>query len=144
MADQGQSGDDKTFQLQVITPEGIVFDARALALQATAVDGMLGVLAHHAPLVTPLVPGLLSITTQGGDGQLMAAGGGFLEVLDNQVRVLVDSAERPDEIDVERAELARKRAENRLSLRGSDEIDYARAQSALRRALARLRLKQGL
>ena len=144
MADHGQSGGGKTFQLQVISPERIMYDTTACALQATAIDGMLGVLAHHAPLVTPLVPGQLVITSEKGVKQTLAAGEGFLEVVDNQVRVLVDTAERPEDIDSERAEQARKRAEERLARRGLKAIDYARAEAALRRALVRLRTKQGI
>lgn len=144
MADQEHGGRGKLFQLRVISPERIMFDASATALTATATEGMLGVLSNHAPLVTPLMPGTLQITSDKGEKQILVAGEGFLEVFDNQVRVLVDSAELPDEIDTERAQQARQRAEERLARPGLKEIDYARAEAALCRAMVRLRTRQGL
>ncbi|MFH0947102.1 MAG: ATP synthase F1 subunit epsilon [Planctomycetota bacterium] len=144
MADATQTGVGKAFQLQVITPERIMYDTRATALIATASDGMLGVLKNHAPLVTPLVPGELVITSSTGEKQHLAAGEGFLEVCDNKVRVLVDTAETPEEIDAERARQALERAKERLAQRGLKDVDYPRAEAALRRALIRLRTKQSL
>lgn len=138
MVDSTLSGTDRLFQLQVISPERVLVDTRARSIQAAGADGMLGVLFNHAPLVTPLVPGIL--TVDDGSGQKKyAVGEGFLEVVDNHVNVLVDSAERPEEIDEERAVAALKRAEERLQRRGLKDVDYARAEAALRRAIARLR-----
>lgn len=144
MADATQAGAGKAFQLQVISPERIMYDTSATSVTARASDGRLGVLKGHAPLVTPLLPGRLVITSATGEMQLLACGEGFLEVCDNKVRVLVDTAERPEEIDAARAEEARRRAEERLSHRGEKGVDCARAEAALRRALIRLRTKRGL
>ncbi|MFG0318192.1 MAG: F0F1 ATP synthase subunit epsilon [Planctomycetota bacterium JB042] len=140
MAETTSTAGGKTFHLEVVSPEGVLFDLPARSIVAPGADGMLGVLVGHAPLVTPLVPDVLKIV--GGDGKeiALAIGSGFLQVADDQVRVLVDSAERADEIDVERAEEARRRAEERLKRRGATDIDFVRAEVALRRAIARLKV----
>lgn len=140
MAETTTATGARTFRLEVISPEGVLYDLQVRSIVAPGEDGKLGVLYNHAPLVTPLVPDVLEITTAEGERRLMATGEGFLEVVDNQVRVLVDSAERPEEIDVERARSARQRARDRLARRGpGTDIDFTRAEAALRRAMARLR-----
>ncbi len=139
MVEATQGGGGKTLRLQVITPERVLLDTRARSVQAVAVDGMLGVLYNHAPLVTPLVPAVLEYVEENGERRSLAVGEGFLEVVANEVRALVDSAERPEQIDAERAAAARQRAEQRLATRGAKDIDYARAEAALRRAIARLK-----
>jgi F-type H+-transporting ATPase subunit epsilon len=97
------------------------------------------VLAHHAPLMTVLKPGPLTIRVTGGEEQLLFVGGGFLEVLPDRVTVLADVAEHADEISVERAEEARRRAQEKLAgtLTTAEETEF---QNALAIAEARLRL----
>lgn len=129
----------KTFHLTVVSPEGVLFDLPARSIVAPGADGKLGVMHNHAPLVSTLVPDVLKVVAADGKTIELAIGAGFLQVADNQVRVLVDSAERPEEIDVARAEAARKRAAERLGRRGAKDIDFARAEVALRRAIARLK-----
>jgi F-type H+-transporting ATPase subunit epsilon len=105
-------------------------------------DGYLGILANHAPLVTSLDIGLVNYTPAGGgQDQLFAVANGFLEVSNNKVSILADSAESWDEIDLERAQEAVKRAEERLSIM-DESVDIERAQIALKRALNRIRIKQ--
>ncbi len=140
MAESTTTTGARTFRLEVISPEGVLYDMQARAIVASGEDGKLGVLYNHAPLVTPLAPDVLEITMADGERRRLATGEGFLEVVDNHVRVLVDSAERPEEIDVERARSARQRARDRLARRGSGtDVDFARAEAALRRAMARLK-----
>lgn len=140
MAETTSAAGGKTFHLEVVSPEGVLFDLPARSIVAPGADGKLGVLYDHAPLVTPLVPDVLKIVAGDGEELGLAIGSGFLQVADNHVRVLVDSAERPGEIDVARAEDARRRAEERLKRRGATDIDFARAEVALRRAIARLKV----
>lgn len=99
--------------------------------------GELGILPHHAPLITSLVPGELRVKT-GNDVEEFYIGGGFLEVHSDEVTVLADAAEHGGEIDAERAEAARQRALERLEQ--ATDADRARAQAALARSLQRLRV----
>lgn len=100
-------------------------------------EGELTVLPHHAPLLTMIQPGIMRIV-KGADETISTITGGFLEVRDNRVTILADSAERAEEIDVARAEEARIRAQRSLDERESRE-DLAVAAAALQRALLRLR-----
>jgi F-type H+-transporting ATPase subunit epsilon len=101
---------------------------------------VLGILPHHAPLMTMLQPGELVIKKDGQETYLSVTGG-FLEVRPNKIIILVDAAERSDQIDIARAEEAKKRAEERLKSYGAD-IDRGRAEAALRRSLIRLRVAE--
>jgi F-type H+-transporting ATPase subunit epsilon len=123
----------------VLTPERPVLDQEVVSIIAPGSVGYLGVLAHHAPLITSLVPGKLTVRDPDGKIEIYAVCGGFLEVADNKATILADALELPAEIDVERAERARKRAEERLAGIKSN-IDAARAQVALERAKNRLRI----
>lgn len=102
--------------------------------------GELGILPHHAPLITSLAPGELDVKINGVREEYFVAGG-FLEVRDDQVIVLADEAESGEEIDIERAEEARARAEQRLQESTAD-IDRSRAQLALARSIGRLRVAE--
>jgi len=130
------------FHLSVLTPERAWFSRPVVSLQAPGSQGYLGVLAHHAPLITDLVPGMLAIRDDSGVQSVYAVSGGFLEVSRNRATVLADAVEPVAEIDVERARRARDRAVERL--RGpSKNRDVERAQAALARALNRLRAADG-
>ena len=127
------------FPLRVVSVERSLFDGDVDFMIANGGDGELGVLAHHAPLMTVLKPGPLTIRVTGGEEQLLFVGGGFLEVLPDRVTVLADVAEHADEISVERAEEARRRAQEKLAgtLTTAEETEF---QNALAIAEARLRL----
>jgi F-type H+-transporting ATPase subunit epsilon len=126
--------------LRVVGVEANLFEGEADFLLARGGDGELGILPHHAPLLTTLEPGPLVIRS-GNDEQLLFVGGGFLEVLPDRVTVLADSAERADEIDEQRADEARRRAEEQL--RGQVPEDERRAlERELETAEARLRLSR--
>ncbi len=127
-------------KLEIITAERVVYAAEDVdEVVLPGVEGELAVLPKHAPLMTMLRPGILRVIRQGEEEEL-AVHGGFLEVRDNRVTVLADAAERAGEIDVERAEAARRRAQELLAQRRRDEMEFAAAQAALQRALTRLKL----
>ena len=122
-------------KLDVVTAEQVVYSDEVDAVVAPGVEGQLGILPHHAPLMTILEPGELLIRKGGGEVYL-AISGGFLEVRPDRVIVLADAAERSEEIDQARAEEAIRRAQQRIRERPPD-VDLARAEAALRRALIR-------
>jgi F-type H+-transporting ATPase subunit epsilon len=130
---------DKPFDLDIITPERVVYRDKVVSFSAPGVEGSFQVLYNHAPLMSIIEVGKTKLQTAAGQEMFYATGGGFVEVKDNKVSVLVESAERADEIDVSRAEAARERAERRLTSRDSN-VDVARAQGALLRAINRLRV----
>ena len=125
-----------SIKLDIVTAERVVFSEDVDVVVAPGVEGQLGILPHHTPLMTMLQPGELRVR-KGGEEFFLAISGGFLEVRPDRVIVLADAAERVEEIDAARAEEAKRRAEERLRERASD-ADVARAEAALRRAIARL------
>jgi F-type H+-transporting ATPase subunit epsilon len=125
-----------TFQLEVVTPEKKVVEAAAEEVQIPGKNGYLGVLPGHAPLITELAVGEIKYRAN-SEEQRLAVAWGFAEVLPDKVTILAETAERPDEIDVERARKAKERAEQRLTS-GDTEVDVERALDALHRADARL------
>lgn len=127
---------DKKLTVEVVTPERSVGERQIDSLVVPASEGYLGVLPGHAPLVTGLQIGVISMKTDGKEDN-MAISGGFMEVIADKVTIMPDTAEAATEIDVERAEAAKARAEERLSKRAED-VDASRAEAALRRAIARI------
>ncbi len=127
-----------TMRLEIITAERRVFSDDVEVLVAPGIDGELGILPHHAPLMTALQPGEIVIRKDGQESYL-AVTGGFLEVMGNRVTILSDACEHSDEIDEERARVAVQRAQERLASRTAD-LDLERAATALRRAETRLRV----
>ena len=128
------------FALRVVSVERSLFEGDVEFIIASGADGELGVLARHAPLMTALKPGPLRIQeTYGGPEELLFVGGGFMEVLPERVTVLADTAERAEEISIDKAEAARKRAQEKLAgtLSTAEEVEF---QQALAMAEARLRL----
>ena len=126
-----------SIQLDVVTTERSVCCQLVDAVIAPGIEGQLGILPHHAPLMTILQAGEL-VFRRGNEEEVMVISGGFLEVRPDRVIILADSAERAEEIDLERAEAARKRAEERLRERQAGGIDDLRAEASLRRAIARI------
>lgn len=126
-------------RVEIVTGERVVYEADEVDMVlAPGADGELGILPRHAALFSLLSAGEL-LVRKGTDEQSLAVFGGFLEVVNNRVLVLADSAERIEEIDVERAEAARERAEQQLQQRGED-VDVEAALASLRRARVRTRL----
>ena len=129
-----------TFKLEIVTAERMVFSAEVSALIAWGVEGQLGILPHHAPLMTMLQPGDLMIRKD-KEEEYLAISGGFLEVRPDKVIILADACERVDEIDIARAEEAKKRAQETLKVAPLT-VDAAVAEAALRRSLARLKVAE--
>ena len=129
-----------TFKLEVVTVEGVVFSDDVNTVVAWGVEGQLGILPHHAPLMTMLQPGDLLIRKD-NEEQYLAISGGFLEVRPDKVIILADACERAEEIDMARAEAAKRRAEETLKMHPSG-VDAAGAEAALRRSLARLKVAE--
>ena len=125
-----------SFKIDIVTAERIVYSAEVDIVIAPGVEGQLGILPHHAPLMTILQAGEL-VVRKGAEEESLAISGGFLEVRPDRVIVLADQAERAEEIDAERAEVAKKRAEQRLKEKPAG-LDETRAEAALRRAMVRL------
>ncbi|HLN64510.1 MAG TPA: F0F1 ATP synthase subunit epsilon [Symbiobacteriaceae bacterium] len=124
--------------LQIISPEGsILKDVTTEAVVVPVTEGSMGILYNHAPMVTTLRIGVLRYK-QGNAYSRVAIAGGFLELSNNRITVLADTAETGESIDVLRAQEARKRAEARLRERKAN-VDRARAEAALQRAVARLK-----
>lgn len=128
------------FKLSVVTPEKVVLDQDVRAMIAPGSEGYLGVLTDHAPLITGLIPGKLTITEPDNSQMDYVLSGGFLEVSNNIATILADAIESLEKIDVERAKKAEQRARERLVHRSDPSIDVARAEAALARALNRQRL----
>ena len=127
-------------RLSIVTVEREVFSEEVDEVVANGVEGQLGILPHHSPLMTTLLPGELLIK-QGGEESYLAISGGFLEVRPDRIIILADTAERVEEIDIARAEEAKRRAEQRLAEKPPG-VDMARAEAALRRSLLRLQVAQ--
>ena len=126
-----------SMKLDIVTAELAVYSEDVDVVIAPGVEGQLGILPHHAPLMTALKAGELRVR-KGGEEVSLAISGGFLEVRPDRVVVLADAAERADEIDIARAEEAKRRAEQRLTERRAPGLDEARIEAALHRALTRL------
>jgi len=126
-----------TLRLEIVTPERKVYEEDVNMVVVKGVEGELGILPNHIPLVTPLKIAPVKVKKDGAKDEFIAVHGGFMEVRKDKVVILSEAAERGEDIDVLRAKRAKERAERRLAER-SAEIDMVRAQLALQRALTRL------
>lgn len=131
-----------TLHLEIVTIERKIFDDQVNMVVAPGSEGVLGILPHHTPLLTALTYGELQIKRDGVEDEFLAIGGGFMEVQPLHVVILSDAAERAEEIDLERAEAARKRAEERLQQAKAGDVDFTQVTVALRRSLARIKVAQ--
>jgi F-type H+-transporting ATPase subunit epsilon len=129
-----------TFKLEIVTAERMVFSEEVSALIAWGMEGQLGILPHHAPLMTMLQPGDLMIRKD-KEEEYLAISGGFLEVRPDKVIILADACERVDEIDIARAEEAKRRAQETMKAAPLT-AQAASAEAALRRSLARLKVAE--
>jgi F-type H+-transporting ATPase subunit epsilon len=126
-------------QLDIVTAERLVISEQVDYVSAPGIDGVLGILPRHAPLLTALTFGELRYKKDGAEFHF-AIGGGFMEVRPDRVTVLADSAEHAEEIDELRAEQARQRAQQLLKEKPHADAEFARIEQALRRAEVRLRV----
>ncbi|HNW58112.1 MAG TPA: F0F1 ATP synthase subunit epsilon [bacterium] len=131
---------DKTFTLEIVTPTKVVGKEEVVHVKAPGVAGYFGVLYNHAPFLTALKVGVIEARTPAGM-RYYATSGGFCEVMENQMKILVETAEPAGEIDIERAKQARDRAMARLEQHTPD-IDVPRAQASLARAMNRIQVAE--
>ena len=131
------------FLLSIVTPEKVFCEIDAESLYVPGTDGYLGILSHHAPLITSLIPGKIEYRDSEGNEVSLAVSGGFLEVSENRATILADAVEGTEEIDIARAKAAMERAKKLIEEGKHDSnINIDRARAALLRALNRLRLSQ--
>lgn len=130
---------DKAFHLEIVTPKRIVFKGEVTSFSAPGVEGGFQVLYNHAPLLASVEIGKVKICDANGAEFQYAISGGFVEVRENKANLLAETAERIDEIDVERAKAARDRALKRIAEKYPN-IDIERAKLALYRAMNRLKI----
>ncbi|NQX70608.1 F0F1 ATP synthase subunit epsilon [Paenibacillus alba] len=127
-----------TFLLEIVTPERKVYAEQANMVSVKGVEGELGILPNHIPLVTPLKIAPITVKKQGSKDEIIAVNGGFMEVRKDKVVILAESAELPEQIDIDRAKAAKERAEKRLAETKQDNVDFKRAEAALQRAVNRI------
>jgi F-type H+-transporting ATPase subunit epsilon len=128
-------------KFEIVTAERVVYSEEVDMVIAPGSQGELGILPSHAPLLTTLKPGMLMVR-HGGEDVAMFVNGGFLEVMQDKVIVLADVAERAEEIDVAKAEEAKRQAEESLRQSSASAVDIAAAEAALRRSLMQLKVAE--
>jgi len=136
--------DERRLDVEIVTPDGSVYTGRAAMVVVPGVEGELGLLARHEPLVSLVAIGDSRVQLASGEWQHFATGIGYVQVLFDKVLLVVDHAEQADSIDVARAEAAHRRAEERLARRADPEaqaeVDFYKAEQAMRRAENRLKV----
>ncbi|MBW1764617.1 MAG: F0F1 ATP synthase subunit epsilon [Deltaproteobacteria bacterium] len=125
--------------LEIVTPEKVIISQDVDTVVAPGSEGEFGILPGHIPFLSGIVPGVVRFKFQGTTAS-MSVTTGFAEISADKVSILVDSAEKAGDIDIERAERAKERAEKRLAERDKEDIDFMRAQIALRRAITRIKV----
>ncbi|MGB2991172.1 MAG: F0F1 ATP synthase subunit epsilon [Paenisporosarcina sp.] len=132
----------KTIKVNIVTPDGPVYDSEVNMIIANTATGEIGVLPGHIPMVAPLQVGAIRLKKD-GQTDIVAVSGGFLEIRPDQVSILAQAAEVSSTIDVNRAKEAVKRAEERLNLSKKDDVDFTRAELSLKRAMNRINVYEG-
>ncbi|QXM06704.1 F0F1 ATP synthase subunit epsilon [Crassaminicella indica] len=130
-----------TFQLEIVTPDRRFFEGQVERIVVRTIQGDMGILKDHMFTVSPLEIGVLKIK-QNGKYKEAACAGGFIQIKEDKTTIITDSAEWPEEIDIERAKAAKKRAEEHLK-NPQENTDALRAKAALKRALTRIRVAKG-
>jgi len=129
----------KEFNLELVTPVKPLFKGEVTSVVFPGIKGEFQVLYNHAPLISSLVPGRI-IIRQNNTDQFYVTSGGTVEILDNKVIALLDTVEKADEIDIDRAKRSADRAKERLSSVNKEKVDVARAEASLSRALVRIKV----
>ena len=135
---------EKLLQLEVVAPDHQALSVEAQSVVVRTPEGEIGFLPNHTPLIAALTPEIVRYVDAAGQKGYIFVGGGFVEVQNNHVVILSPSAEKADEIDFDRAERAKQRAEERLAHKREGNVDVARAEAALYRSIKRLKMKQYL
>ncbi|MBR6638094.1 MAG: ATP synthase F1 subunit epsilon [Lachnospiraceae bacterium] len=128
------------FQLQIVSPNRVFYEGEVTMVEMNTSDGEMGVYAKHIPLTTVVAPGLVTIHEE-SDVKFAAIHSGFAVIMPDKVTIMAEVAEWPDEIDIDRAEESKSRAEKRLA-ESDPSIDVVRAEMSLRRALTRIEASQ--
>ena len=134
--------DERLFELEIISPEREFYKGNAHFVELVTSEGEIGVYKNHIPTTCVLVPGIVAIHEENGIKNA-AVHSGFVVILKDKIKIMAEVAEWPDEIDVDRANEAKKRAEELIKKGGAD-VNMTRAEAALKRSMTRLRLKDGL
>ena len=129
------------FHMRVLASDASFFDGTCRSVVVPCIDGAMGILAHHSNMVAAVVPGELRLETETGEQRMAAVSAGLLKIEDGDVLLLVDTAERPEDIDANRAKRAADAAKEELLQKKSVQ-EYRSAQASLARALSRLRVKE--
>ncbi|KAB2843465.1 MAG: ATP synthase F1 subunit epsilon [Melioribacteraceae bacterium] len=132
----------KEINVEIVTPAKSAYTGKATSVTVPGAAGSFQILFNHAPIISSLDIGLVKIVELDGKILHFAASGGTVEVLENNVLLLVESIELPEEIDVKRAEEAKQRAKERLSINNTEKVDIVRAEAALKRAVNRLKISE--
>ena len=130
---------DNLIDLKIITPDRVFYSVKASFLELNTVEGGIGIYKNHIPMTTVLEPGIATITEEGGNKKEAALHTGFMEILGDRITILAEIAEWPDEIDRNRAQEAKIRAERRLQ-NDKPNVNITRAELALHKALVRIEL----
>jgi F-type H+-transporting ATPase subunit epsilon len=129
---------DKTIKFQIVTPERMVFEEEITQVTVPTKEGEITILPDHLPLVASLMPGVIDVRVKNGETEIMSVSGGFIEVLKDKIVILADTAERGHEIDIDRAQEAKKRAEElKTKAENLDETHFAEVSAAIEKELAR-------
>ena len=129
--------DERNFELKIITPDRVFYEGEAVMVEFNTTEGEIGIYKLHIPMTVIIKPGILTITEENDETREAALHAGFVEILPDKVTIMAEIIEWPQEIDLDRAEAAKERAEERLSHK-TNETDVARAETALQRAIARI------
>lgn len=133
----------RKFNLEVVTPDAKFFQGETDMVILRTTEGDVGILFDHEPLVAPLKIGSIRIRQEDGNYKMASSSSGFVTVADSNVTIITDASEWAEDIDLERAEAARERAEKRIREGADKEVDVLRAKAALNRAANRIRIYNG-
>ena len=133
--------DERSFKLRIISPDRIFYEGEAIMLELNTVDGIVGIYKNHMPMTYIIAPGVMRITESEESVKEAALHSGFMQILQEEITVLAEVVEWPEEIDENRAKEAQIRAERRLAMKEAN-LNAQRAELALRRALTRQEVKQ--
>lgn len=134
----------KELNVEIVTPSKSAYSGKANSVSVPGSAGAFQILFNHAPIISSLDIGEIKIEETDGKVLIFAASGGTVEVLNNNVLLLVESIESPEDIDLKRAEEAKERAKQRLSINYKEKVDMTRAEASLKRAVNRLKISKSV
>jgi F-type H+-transporting ATPase subunit epsilon len=129
----------KLLSIDIVTPEKKIFEGKIRSIIAPGIDGEFGVLPDHTPFATILAPGVVTISLEDGKNELLAVSGGYVEVTREKVILLVETAERPEEVDIETVKRRKEEKEKLLRAKDRKDVDYDAIQISLMKEMSRLK-----